>query len=408
MSRKYIVPFLFLHFFILINAQIKTSNGGIPVRTPPMGWMSWNFFGDNLQEKDIHEIADAMVDSGMLDAGYQYVFIDDGWQGGRDSKNNIIPDSKKFPSGMKALADYVHKKGLKLGIYSDAAQLTCAGYTGSLNFEEQDAVTFASWGIDYLKYDYCNAPGDSITAKIRYKAMSEALQHSGRDIALGVCEWGQRQPWKWAAAVGGNVWRTTGDIRDKWKNIDSDFGSGILDIMDGNAELNKYAASGTWNDMDMLIVGLYGKKGPSSDLGGIGCNDIEYRTQMSIWCMMASPLATSNDVRNMNEATKRILLNKEIIKLNQDALGKQCERKVYNKTWNVFLKPLANGDCALAILNHSNVPLDFSLLFSEIGLGGKYEIRDVWAHKIIGKDKKWKGNILSHETKVLRLKKIHD
>jgi alpha-galactosidase len=406
MDRKLILALVFFLNFIFITAQQESSNVNTLADTPPMGWMSWNYFGDNLQEKDIQEMADAMVKSGLSDAGFQYIFIDDGWQGGRDSKNNIIPDLKKFPSGIKALSEYVHARGLKLGIYSDAAPLTCAGYTGSLNFEEQDAKTFASWGIDYLKYDYCGAPADSATAKIRYKKMSEALRHSGRDIAFGICEWGQRQPWKWAAAAGGQVWRTSGDIRDKWKNLTSDSGYGMLDILDVNAGLPDYAGKGHWNDMDMLVVGLYGKKGPSSDLGGIGCTDIEYQTQMSLWCMMASPLAASNDLRNMNDATKRILLNKEIIALDQDKLGRQCEKKINTKTWNVFTKQLANGDYALAILNREDKALDFHILFSELGLSGKYEIRDLWAHKVAGKDTKWKGRIQSHETKVFRLRKI--
>ena len=411
MSIKFVLAILFFPYFVFADAQVKSSTGSILACTPPMGWMSWNNFSDHLKEKDIHEIADAMVKSGMLEAGYQYIFIDDGWQGGRDNRNNIIPDYTKFPSGMKALSEYLHSRGLKLGIYSDAAQTTCAGYTGSLNFETQDAQTFASWGIDYLKYDYCSAPNDSATAKIRYKAMAEALRNSGRDIVFGVCEWGGRQPWKWAANIGGQVWRTTGDIRDKWKNktdgTNADSGGyGILDILDSNADLANYAGPGRWNDMDMLVVGMYGKKGPSSDLGGVGCTAIEYQSQMSIWSMMSSPLAASNDIRFMNDETKNILLNKEVIALNQDKLGSQSVRKINNKMWNVFTKQLANGDCALAILNKSEVPLEYSILFSDIGLTGKYEIRDVWTHSITGKDKKWKGRVLSHETKVLRLKKI--
>ena len=394
----------------ILNAQVKSLNGKILAATPPMGWMSWNYFGDNLNEKDLREIADAMVQSGMSEVGYQYIFIDDGWQGGRDSRNNIVPDLVKFPSGIKALADYVHNKGLKLGIYSDAAPLTCAGYTASLNFEKQDARTFASWGIDYLKYDYCGAPSDSITAKIRYKKMAEALQGCGRDISFGICEWGLREPWKWAALAGGQVWRTTGDVRDKWKNLKSTNpnagGFGILDIIDSNAPLNNYAGTGHWNDMDMLVVGLYGKNGPSSDLGGVGCNDVEYQTQMSLWCMMASPLAATNDIRNMNAVTKNILTNKEVIALNQDILGKQCEQKVNNKTWNVFVKQLANGDYAIAILNRSETAQAYTLKFSELGLTGKYEIRDLWAHKVLGKDKQWKGVVLNHETKVFQLKSL--
>lgn len=409
-------------FFLLLFAlaihdtsigQSVATNGKILAPTPPMGWMTWNYFADKINEKDIREMADAMVSSGMLEAGYKYVFIDDGWQGGRDNKNNLIADAHKFPSGIKALADYVHSKGLKLGIYSDAAQLTCAGYTGSLNFEEQDAKIFAAWGIDYLKYDYCNAPSDSAAAKLRYKTIADALHNSGRDITLGICEWGDRMPWLWAAHAGGQLWRTTADVRDKWKttrlytkaNELHGAGAGILDITDINAGLWQYAAPGKWNDMDMLVVGLYGKKGPSGDLGGIGCSDIEYQSQMSLWCMLASPLAATNDIRNMNEDTKRILLNKEIIAINQDALGKQAERKLNNETWNVFVKPLAVGDYAVAILNRSDTSAKFSLDFSDIGLNNKYAIRDVWAHTIIGSNKKWTGVIKSHETKVFRLTK---
>jgi len=392
--------------------QSVGTDGKMLAPTPPMGWMTWNYFADKINEKDIREMADALVSSGMLAAGYQYLFIDDGWQGGRDNKNNLIADPHKFPSGIKMLADYVHSKGLKLGIYSDAAQLTCAGYTGSLNFEEQDAKVFAAWGIDYLKYDYCNAPSDSAAAKLRYKTIADALHNSGRDITLGICEWGDRVPWLWAANVGGQLWRTTADVRDKWKTTRSytkanelhGIGAGILDITDMNAELWQYAGPGRWNDMDMLVVGLYGKKGPSGDLGGTGCSDIEYQSQMSLWCMLASPLAATNDIRNMNDATKHILLNKEIIAINQDVLGKQAERKLNNETWNVFVKPLANGDYAVAILNRSDTPGKFSLNFSDIGLYNKYEVRDVWAHTIIG-SKKWTGVIKSHETKVFRLKK---
>ena len=398
----------------ILYAQLYSSSGTLLAPTPPMGWMTWNYFGENINEKDIREMTDAMITSGMADAGYQYIFIDDGWQGGRDNQNNMIPDAKKFPSGIKALADYVHGKGLKLGIYSDAAQLTCAGYTASFGFEEQDAKTFASWGIDYLKYDYCNAPQDPITAQVRYKAMADALRNCGRDSVYGICEWGDRKPWLWAAQAGGQLWRTTPDVRDKWrsekpytKSTDlHSLGAGILDIIDLNAGLDSYSGPGFWNDMDMLVAGLYGKKGPSGDLGGKGCTDIEYKTQMSMWCMMNSVLAATNDLRNMNESTRNILTNKEMIAINQDPLGIQAERKIYNDTWNVFLKPLANGDYAVAIINRSSNAAAYQLNFADLGLTGKYEIRDLWEHAAAGKGTQWKSIIESHETKVFRLKKI--
>lgn len=397
-----------------VKAQSKSIDGALLAPTPPMGWMTWNYFADNINEKDIREMADAMVSSGMLKAGYNHVFIDDGWQGGRDNRNNIIADPKKFPSGIKALADYVHSKGLKLGIYSDAAPLTCACYTASLNFEEQDAKTFASWNVDYLKYDYCGAPDDMEVAKTRYKKMADALRKSGRDISFGICEWGDRKPWLWGGQVGGQLWRTTGDVRDKWKSLTPvktvrelhAAGAGILDIVDFSQEYASYAEPGRWNDMDMLVVGLYGKKGPSGDLGGVGCTDTEYQSQMSLWSIMNSPLAATNDVRNMNAETKRILLNDEVIAINQDALGKQAVCKIKNDTWSIFVKPLANGDFAIAILNRSEAAQNSKIGFAELGLNDTYEIKDLWQHKVIGKDKKWNGKVQPHETKLFRLKKI--
>jgi alpha-galactosidase len=402
----YIIIVCFL-FNIKIYAQVKSRERAILAATPPMGWMTWNYFADNIHEKDIMEMADAMVSTGMLNAGYNYVFIDDGWQGGRDNRNNIIADPKKFPSGIKVLADYVHSKGLKLGIYSDAALLTCAGYTASLGFEEQDAKAFASWGIDYLKYDYCGAPDNVETAQLRYKTMADALRKSGRDIAFGICEWGGRKPWLWAAIAGGQLWRTTNDVRDKWKRRSvEEGGEGILDIMDLNAALDGYAGPGHWNDMDMLVVGLNGKKGPSGDLGGTGCTNVEYQSQMSLWSIMASPLAATNDLRNMDAETKRILLNQEVIAVNQDLLGKQAIRKVNNDTWTVLLKPLENGDYALAILNRTASNQIAAFDFSTLGLNDNYQVRDLWQHKIIGKGKRWKGSVKAHETKLFRLSKI--
>ncbi len=391
---------------VLMLGNLTNAQQNIPrPATPPMSWMTWNFFADNITESDIRDIADAMVSTGMLEAGYDHIIIDDGWQGGRDNKNNIIPDPKKFPSGIKALADYVHARGLKLGIYSDAAQLTCAGYTASLGFEDQDAKTFASWGIDYLKYDYCNAPADVEVAKERYKMMGDALKNSGRDITFGICEWGHLQPWLWGAEAGGHLWRTTDDVRDKWKRKDTDGGGeGILDILNKNLNLGKYAGKGKWNDMDMLVVGLYGKKGPSGDLGGVGCTDIEYQSQMSLWSIMSSPLTASNDIRNMNEETKRILMNKEVIAINQDALGNSALVTYQDEDILVLKKKLSGGDIALAILNKSDEKKMVDFDFTKLGLSGKYMIRDLWIFKDLSPSTKWKGDILAHETKLFKIK----
>ena len=229
--------------------------------------------------------------------------------------------------------------------------------------------------------------------------MADALRSSGRKITFSICEWGGRQPWFWAAGVGGQLWRTTGDVRDSWKSL--------MHNLDINANLEAYAGSGHWNDPDMLIVGLRGSKGPSSGEDATGCNDIEYQSNVSLWCIMASPLIATNDVRNMNEEAKRILLNDEAIAIDQDALGKQGERKIKNDLWNVFVKPLDKGDVAIAILNRSDAPQKADVNFSDLGLDGKYEIRDLWQHKVIGKkEKNWKGEVVSHETKLFRLKKI--
>lgn len=370
-----------------------------------MGWMSWNFFGEDINEENLKATADLMVSEGFLDAGYEYLFIDDCWQGGRDNRNNIIADPVKFPSGIKALADYVHSKGLKLGIYSDAAPLTCAGYTASLGFEEQDAKTFAEWDVDYLKYDYCGAPVDVETAKARYKKMADALTNSGRDIALGVCEWGVRNPATWAGELGGSVWRTSYDVRDMWIDTLKKGGLGIMDILEETVPVSKYARPGHWNDMDMLIVGLYGKGDASSDLGGVGCSDTEYQSQMSLWCMMASPLAMSNDLRSLNDETRRILLNKEVIAIDQDPLGKAAERVVKTDDYQVFLRPLSGDRYAIAILNTSDKVRNISVSFKDLSLPNRYKVRDVWAHKDLGSRTKWSGKVASHETKVFVLSK---
>ena len=400
MKKAFSLSTVLLALSFAAFAQTTPRNQLTP--TPPMGWMTWNLFQGNISEQLIRETADAMVQEGFADAGYKYIFIDDEWQGGRDSKNNIIADPVKFPNGIKAVADYVHSKGLKLGIYSDAAQLTCAGYTASLGFEEQDARTFASWGIDYLKYDYCNAPEDSATARQRYRTMAEALQKSGRDIVLGICEWGSRNCEEWCEEVGGQLWRTTYDVRDMWKDIVKQGGRGILDIINETAPLHKYVRHGQWPDMDMLVVGLNGKGGPSSDLGGVGCSSDEYQTQMSIWCMMRSPLAMTHDLRILTPDDRRILLNSEIIAINQDPLGIAAERKVNTDTHQIFVRPLSNGRHAIAIINTADTAQKLSADLNRLGIEGRHHLRDVWQHKTVAKKaSRWSGKVAPHATVVL-------
>lgn len=368
--------------------------------TPPMGFMTWNMYQANISDSLVRDIADHMVERGYLAAGYNYIFIDDCWQGGRDNRNNIIPDPRKFPHGMKALADYVHERGLRLGIYSDASQQTCAGFTASYGFESQDARTFASWGVDYLKYDYCGAPEDISTAFARYRAMADALDASGRDIVLGVCEWGPRRPWLWARAAGGQLWRTTYDVRDMWKDTERRGGMGIVDIVRQTEGLAEHTGPGHWNDMDMLVVGLRGHGGPSSDLGGKGCTWTEYQTQMSLWCMMASPLQISHDILNEDDETRRILLNAEILAICQDTLGRAARKALVVDGCDVYVRELAGGRHAVAILNAGESEARVRLPLRTLGISGGRPMRDVWAHTTLPARKEWVGSVAPHETKV--------
>lgn len=395
---------LFLIFTAVLLLNNLTAKDKIPL-TPPMGWMTWNMFGANINEQLIKDIADAMVSSGMAKAGYEYIVIDDLWQGKRDQNGILQPDPKKFPSGIKSLADYVHSKGLKLGIYSDAAERTCAGAIGSLGYEEIDAKTFANWGIDYFKYDYCHAPKDKDTAIERYKKMGDALQNSGRPILFAVCEWGQRQPWLWAKDAGGTVWRTTWDIRDTWDHGKYDGGhNGIIQMLNHQVGLAKYAGPGAWNDPDMLVVGLYGKGDSSSHHGANGCTDTEYQSNMSLWCLLSAPLISSNDLRNMNERTIEILTNPEAIAVNQDPLYKQADRIFKDGDIEIWAKDVVGGK-AIGILNRNNSKtIDFKLKRKSLKLKGKHIIRDLWLHKYIGElNKSAKITVKSHEVRLLKI-----
>jgi alpha-galactosidase len=373
------------------------SEGQALAPTPPMGWMTWNFFGTEIHEEALREMADAMVETGMVRSGYTCLHIDDGWQGGRDKRNNTIPDPHKFPSGMKALGDYLHDRGMKFGVYSDAGQLSCEGFTASYGFEEQDAATFASWGADYLKYDYCNAPQDAPTARKRYKAMANALRKTGRDVVFGICCQRRLEPWKWGSDSGGQLWRTGPDSRDRWENM--------VTAVNCNADLHEYAGPGGWNDMCMLSAGMCGK-GRTRWIKGTGCTDVEYRSQMSLWAMMASPLTASCDVRAMDETTRRTLMNTEVIALDQDPAGRQAERKIADDGWDVFVKPLSTGESAVAVLNLAEETRGFEIEFRELGQPGICRIRDLWTHEGMGEASGWRGEVASHETKVFRLRPL--
>ena len=314
--------------------------------TPQMGWNSWNTFACNIDEGLIRDTADAMVRLGMKDAGYQYLNLDDCWHGARDADGNIQHYSKRFPSGMKALADYVHGKGLKLGIYSDAGATTCGGKPGSRGHEYQDALTYARWGVDYVKYDWCDTEG--LNARAAYATMRDAIRSAGRPILFSICEWGSSKPWEWAGEVG-HSWRTSGDIAACW-DCEVGHGSwsslGVLRILDKQGDVRKYAGPGHWNDMDMLEVG----RGMSED---------EDRAHMSIWAMMASPLISGNDLRTMPDATRRILTNPGVIAINQDKLGIQAFKAMADGQVEVWAKPLADGQWALMFLNRSSAAVDY-------------------------------------------------
>lgn len=345
-------PYWSILFLVALSFSTRAQEK-LLCAAPPMGWNSWNFFEGNISGTIVRQMADAMVANGMKDAGYEYLIIDDLWTQGRDKSNRLVADEVRFPHGMKALADYVHAKGLKLGIYSDAATLTCGGVTGSYGFEELDALTFASWGIDYLKYDYCNAPEDVTTAFVRYKKMGDALRATGRPIVYAICEWGQRKPWLWARAAGGHLWRTTWDLRDTWQSNNMNL-TGIMEVFDRQETLGSYAGPGGWNDPDMFMVGLNGQ-GSSSNAGtdGKGCTLAEYRTHFALWCMLAAPLIVNSDLRRMTESTLRLITNRELIAINQDSLGKQAETILKKDDLQVLKKELSGGDIAICVFNRS-------------------------------------------------------
>jgi alpha-galactosidase len=337
-----------------------------------MGWNSWNRFACHVNEALIRSAADAMVSTGMRDAGYGYIVIDDCWQGVRDAKGFMVPDAKKFPSGIKALADYVHAKGLKFGIYSDAGTKTCGGFPGSHGYELQDAQRYAEWGVDYLKYDWCNT--DNQDAQASYLTMSKALQASGRPIVFSLCEWGNAKPWLWAQNIG-NLWRTTGDIADRWDGMDPNgYSMGLLKIVDMQAGLEPYAGPGHWNDPDMLEV------------GNGGMTDNEYRAHFSLWAMFAAPLIAGNDLTAMSPHTREILLNKEVIAVDQDSLGVAASRVWKEGDAEVWARPLKGGGRAVVLLNRGPTPRQIGVTWEQLRYPDHLvaKLRDLWRHKDTG------------------------
>jgi alpha-galactosidase len=352
--------------------------------TPPMGWNSWNKFAGRIDDKAVREIADAMVASGMRDAGYVYVNIDDTWEGERAADGSLQTNAK-FPD-MKALADYVHSKGLKIGIYSGPGYKTCAGFEGSYMHEEQDARTWAAWGIDYLKYDWCSASAvyhrDDMAPA--YKKMALALRATKRPIIFSLCQYGWLNVGEWGAAAGGNLWRTTGDISDRWESMSR--------IGFGQNGREKFAGPGHWNDPDML------------EIGNGGMTDTEYRTHMSLWSMLAAPLLAGHDVRVMTEAAREILNNREVIAIDQDKLGRQGFRMRQDGELEVWKKPLADG-VAVGLFNRSAAAAQIKVTWAELGIDKTNPIvRDLWAHKDVQSPQEFSAEVPSHGVVMLKVK----
>jgi alpha-galactosidase len=384
-------------------AKVKVETGNL-APTPPMGWNSWNTFQAKIDEPLLKGMVDAYVSSGMRDAGYRYFVLDDGWMSmERDANDNLVADPKKFPNGMKAFADYVHSKGLKFGIYNCAGTKTCGGYPGTRGHEYQDARLYASWGVDFLKYDWCNT--DSLNAREAYITMSSALKATGRPILFNLCEWGNHQPWLWAKGVG-EMYRTTGDITasfSKDKNLGTWTALSVMGIMDRQSKIRQYNGPNHWNDADMLEVG-----------NGMTYN--EDKAHFSLWCMLAAPLTAGNDLRKMSEQTKSILTNKEVIAIDQDELGIAAYKISMADSIELWVKPLKNNEAAVCFLNRGEKAQKLNVKWSDLKIADEipdsnlkfsenvYALRDLWLKKPAGTTKgNLKHDLPPHSVIMLKL-----
>lgn len=401
--RKILITLAAMLAFGVVSAQ-KFENLAM---TPPMGWNSWNKFACNVSAKLLMETADAMVASGMRDAGYEYIVVDDCWQIGRDSMGFIVVDPERFPQGMKPVVDYIHSKGLKFGIYSCAGTKTCAGRPGSRGHEFQDAYMYAKWGVDYLKYDWCSSDGQN--ALESYRLMSQKLKEAGRPIVFSLCEWGDNKPWTWAKEIG-HLWRTTGDIYDCFDcayNHGTWTAWGAMKILDMQDGLREYAGPGHWNDPDMLEVGV-GRLTTS-----------ENRAHFSMWCMLAAPLITGNDLSNMTDEVRAILTDPTAISVNQDPLGIQGLRYQKADSLETWFKPLSNGEWALCFLNRAKdakqINFDFAQNIVDDTFAKRifdankqeYKLTNVWTKKEMGTTKKvLSAQVPSHDVLMLILSPV--
>jgi alpha-galactosidase len=372
--------------------------------TPPMGWNSWNTFQTKISEQLVRDMADTYVASGMRDAGYQYLVLDDGWMAmERDKNGSLVADPQKFPNGMKAVADYVHSKGLKFGIYNCAGDKTCAGYPGTRGHEYEDARLYASWGVDFLKYDWCNT--DDLNAREAYITMARALQATGRPILFSLCEWGNHQPWLWADGVG-EMYRATGDITanfDQNKHMGTWTALSVMAIVDKMPAIRQYNGPNHWNDPDMLEVGN-------------GMSYTEDRAHFSLWCMLAAPLMAGNDLRKMSPQSRSILTNREAIAINQDAMGVSAYRASAVDSLEIWIKPMSNNNWAVCFLNRANHPQKINYSWAQHALldtqtkqsvdfaKTTYQLRNVWAAKNAGSTKAaFKQIIAPHDVVLLTL-----
>jgi alpha-galactosidase len=396
---------LFFGFAILTSAfsQSKMLTGQL-APTPPMGFNTWNTFQTKISEDMLKEMVDVYVSSGMKESGYQYFVLDDGWMSmERDQNGSLVADPVKFPHGMKAFADYVHSKGLKFGIYNCAGSKTCAGYPGTRGHEYEDARLYASWGVDFLKYDWCNT--DSLNTPEAYKTMSAALKATGRPIVFSICEWGGHAPWLWAGGIG-ELYRTTGDITPSFI-IDKNYGNwtaqSVVSILDKQIPIRKYNGPNHWNDPDMLEVG-----------NGMTYN--EDKSHFSLWCMLAAPLAAGNDLRKMSPQTRDILTNKEMIAVDQDERGISAFKMVMEDSLELWVKPLKNNEVAFCFFNRTTGSKKLNLNWKDLNISDPqsgleihfdnqyFTLRDLWLKKDAGKtDKKLERELASHEVFVFKL-----
>ncbi len=401
MNKKITLATLALGAALTINAQ-KFEGIGL---TPAMGWNSWNTFACDINEQLVKDVADKFVELGLKDAGYEYVIIDDGWmEMERDENLNLVPSKEKFPNGIKAVADYVHSKGLKFGIYNSAGWNTCAGYPGTRGYEYIDAKNYAAWEVDFIKYDWCGT--DNLNAAGAYSTMSKAIKAAGRPIMFNICEWGDNDPWLWAEPLG-HSWRISGDIVDCWE-CELSHGNwsswGIWPIIRMRKNIREYSGPGHFNDFDMMEVGN-------------GFSPAEDRVHFAMWCMLSSPLILGNDIRSMSKETTALVTNKELIAVNQDSLGVQGFRFMNEGGIEVWAKPLANDEWAIAFVNMNNaentVNFDWKKHIIEDGWLGRrvdalnktYSVRELFSHKdLADTNTPIKQKLGAHDIIVVRLK----